>query len=106
MRVIEKRQLLSAEEMDRTLQRLAREIVEKSGGTADLALIGIRRRGVPLSERLARAIAEFSRGVKISRLAPWTLPSHATISSHRGSRSRWCNPTDIQLSGGRSRSGG
>jgi len=64
MRVVEKRQLLSAEEMDRTLQRLAHEIVEKSGGTADLALIGIRRRGVPLSERLAKSIEAFS-GVKI-----------------------------------------
>ena len=30
MRVVEKRQLLSAEEIDRTLQRLAHEIVEKA----------------------------------------------------------------------------
>jgi pyrimidine operon attenuation protein/uracil phosphoribosyltransferase len=49
MRVVEKKQLLSAEEIGRTLQRLAHEIVEKSGGTKDLALIGVRRRGVPLS---------------------------------------------------------
>src|SRR5450432_3295782 len=56
MRVVEKRQLLSAEEIGRTLQRLAHEIVEKSGGTKDLALIGIRRRGVPLSQRLAKAM--------------------------------------------------
>ena len=55
MRVVEKRQLLSAEEMDRTLQRLAHEIVEKSGGTTDLALIGIHRRGVPLARHRARA---------------------------------------------------
>jgi pyrimidine operon attenuation protein/uracil phosphoribosyltransferase len=56
MRVVEKRQLLSAEEIGRTLQRLAHEIVEKSGGTKDLALIGVRRRGVPLSQRLAKII--------------------------------------------------
>jgi pyrimidine operon attenuation protein / uracil phosphoribosyltransferase len=56
MRVVEKRQLLSAEEIGRTLQRLAHEIVEKSGGTRDLALIGVRRRGVPLSQRLASII--------------------------------------------------
>ena len=37
MRVVEKRQLLSAEEIDRTLSRLAHEIVEKSGGAQDLA---------------------------------------------------------------------
>jgi pyrimidine operon attenuation protein/uracil phosphoribosyltransferase len=51
MRVVEKRQLLSAEEISRTLQRLAHEIVEKSGG-------------VPLSERLAKTVKDFS-GVDI-----------------------------------------
>ena len=60
MRVVEKRQLLSAQEIDRTLQRLAHEIVEKSSGAKDLALIGVRRRGVPLSQRLAKAIKSFS----------------------------------------------
>jgi pyrimidine operon attenuation protein/uracil phosphoribosyltransferase len=64
MRVVEKRQLLSADEIGRTLQRLAHEIVEKSGGTKDLALIGVRRRGVPLSERLAKTIRT-SSGVDI-----------------------------------------
>lgn len=64
MKVVEKRQLLSAEEIGRTLQRLAHEIVEKSGGTKDLALIGVRRRGVPLSQRLAKIIHTFS-GIEI-----------------------------------------
>ena len=55
MRIVEKAQLMSAPEIDRTLQRLAHEIVEKSGGTKHLALIGIRRRGVPLAhDRRAR----------------------------------------------------
>ncbi|MGH9718034.1 MAG: bifunctional pyr operon transcriptional regulator/uracil phosphoribosyltransferase PyrR [Candidatus Acidiferrales bacterium] len=58
MRVVEKRQLLSAEEIGRTLKRLAHEILEKSGGSADLALLGIRRRGVPLSQRLAKLMLE------------------------------------------------
>ena len=61
MRVVEQRQLLSAEEISRTLQRLAHEIMEKSGGTKDLALIGVRRRGVPLSQRLARIMKESAR---------------------------------------------
>ncbi len=61
MRVVEKRQLLSVAEIDRTLQRLAHEIVEKSGGTADLALIGVRRRGVPLAQRLAKSIQGFAK---------------------------------------------
>src|SRR6202012_6232291 len=56
MRVVEKAQLMSAAEIDRTLQRVAHEIVEKSGGTKDLALIGIRRRGVPLAQRIAQAM--------------------------------------------------
>jgi pyrimidine operon attenuation protein/uracil phosphoribosyltransferase len=58
MRVVEKRQLLSADEISRTLKRLAHEIIEKSGGTADLALLGIRRRGVPLAQRLAKLMQE------------------------------------------------
>jgi pyrimidine operon attenuation protein / uracil phosphoribosyltransferase len=60
MPVVQKRQLLSAVEIGRTLSRLAHEIVENSGGTKDLALIGVRRRGVPLSERLARQIRGFT----------------------------------------------
>ena len=63
MRVVEKRQLLSAEEINRTLQRLAHEIVEKSGGAKDLALVGIRRRGVPLAARMAEQMLE--RGVYV-----------------------------------------
>jgi len=56
MRIVEKAQLMSASEIDRTLQRLAHEIVEKSGGTKHLAMIGIRRRGVPLAQRIAQAM--------------------------------------------------
>ncbi len=56
MRVVEKTQLMTATEIERTLSRLAHEIVERNGGTAELALIGIRRRGVPLAQRLARAM--------------------------------------------------
>jgi pyrimidine operon attenuation protein / uracil phosphoribosyltransferase len=64
MRVVEKRQLLSSEEISRTLNRLAHEIVEKSGETRDLALIGVRRRGVPLAERLSSIIRGFS-GIEV-----------------------------------------
>ena len=52
----QKAQLMSASEVERTLIRLAHEILEKNNGGADLALVGIRRRGVPLAERLARII--------------------------------------------------
>src|SRR5215468_6886680 len=56
MPIVEKGQLMSAAEIDRTLQRVAHEIVEKTGGTKHLALIGIRRRGVPLAQRIAQAM--------------------------------------------------
>ncbi|MEN6601082.1 MAG: bifunctional pyr operon transcriptional regulator/uracil phosphoribosyltransferase PyrR [Bryobacteraceae bacterium] len=49
-------QLMSASEMDRTLVRLAHEVLEKSADLDKLAFVGIRRRGVPLAERLARKI--------------------------------------------------
>jgi pyrimidine operon attenuation protein/uracil phosphoribosyltransferase len=47
---------MSASEIDRTLVRLAHEILEKTKDLDLLAFIGIRRRGVPLAERLAKKI--------------------------------------------------
>jgi pyrimidine operon attenuation protein / uracil phosphoribosyltransferase len=52
----EKAQLMSASEIDRTLVRLAHEVLEKSADLEKLAFIGIRRRGVPLAQRLAAKI--------------------------------------------------
>jgi pyrimidine operon attenuation protein / uracil phosphoribosyltransferase len=52
-----KGRLMSASEIERTLVRLAHQIVEKSNGSVDLALIGIKRRGIPLAERLGKLIA-------------------------------------------------
>ena len=52
----EKSQLMSASEIDRTLVRLAHEILEKTEDLDKLAFIGIRRRGVPLAQRLAAKI--------------------------------------------------
>jgi pyrimidine operon attenuation protein / uracil phosphoribosyltransferase len=54
----EKAQLMSASEIDRSLVRLAHEILEKTQDVSKLAFIGIRRRGVPLAQRLAKKIAE------------------------------------------------
>jgi pyrimidine operon attenuation protein/uracil phosphoribosyltransferase len=52
----EKCQLMSASEIDRTLVRLAHEILEKTQDLDKLAFIGIRRRGVPMAQRLAKKI--------------------------------------------------
>ena len=52
----EKSQLMSSSEIDRTLVRLAHEILERTADLDQLAFIGIRRRGVPLAQRLAAKI--------------------------------------------------
>src|SRR5258708_7246797 len=54
----EKGQLMSASEIDRTLVRLAHEILERTQNLDSLAFIGIRRRGVPLAQRLAKKISD------------------------------------------------
>ena len=57
MALRQKAQLMSASEIERTLVRLAYEIVEKNGGVDALGLVGIRRRGVPIAERLGKIVA-------------------------------------------------
>jgi pyrimidine operon attenuation protein / uracil phosphoribosyltransferase len=59
--VREKSQLMSASEIDRTLVRLAHEILERHNGVEALVLVGIRRRGVPLASRLAQKIADIEK---------------------------------------------
>jgi pyrimidine operon attenuation protein/uracil phosphoribosyltransferase len=58
MQLREKAQLMSGSEIDRTLTRLAHEIIEKNETLSDMALIGIRRRGVPLAQRLSQKIKQ------------------------------------------------
>jgi len=57
-------QVLDAEKIDRTLSRIAHEIVEKNRNPRELALVGIRTRGVPLANRLAEKIRQIE-GVAI-----------------------------------------
>lgn len=47
-----KTEIIDKESLNRTITRLAHEIVERNRGTADLVLLGIRTRGVPLAERI------------------------------------------------------
>jgi pyrimidine operon attenuation protein / uracil phosphoribosyltransferase len=56
-----KSRLMSASEIERTLVRLAHEIVEKSNGSKDLALVGIKRRGIPLADRLGKLISTIEK---------------------------------------------
>ncbi len=57
----EKSQILSASEIERTLVRLAHEIVEKNNGVANLGLVGIMRRGVPLAQRLTKILGRIEK---------------------------------------------
>ena len=69
MTIREKKQLMSASEIDRTLVRLAHEVLEKTDDLDKLAFIGIRRRGVPLAQRIAQKIAALeSREVPVGIL--------------------------------------
>ncbi|HBK86205.1 MAG TPA: bifunctional pyr operon transcriptional regulator/uracil phosphoribosyltransferase PyrR [Firmicutes bacterium] len=52
----EKTQLMDEQALQRALTRIAHEIIERNKGIDDLVLVGIRSRGIPLAERLARAI--------------------------------------------------
>jgi pyrimidine operon attenuation protein/uracil phosphoribosyltransferase len=57
----EKAQLMSASEIERTLVRLAHEIIEKNNGAKDIGLVGIRRRGVFIAQRLGEMISRIEK---------------------------------------------
>lgn len=61
--------LLNRTDIRRALTRIAHEVVERNQGTADLVLVGMRTRGVPLARRLARILAEIEgRPVPVGEL--------------------------------------
>jgi pyrimidine operon attenuation protein/uracil phosphoribosyltransferase len=51
---------MDADRMGRSLARIAHEILERNRGIEELALVGIRTRGVPIAKRLAKAIHEIN----------------------------------------------
>lgn len=60
-----KAKLLDDKMIDRSLTRLAHEIIEKNKGVENLVLIGIKSRGVPLANRLSE---------KIEQIEGWRIP--------------------------------
>ena len=54
------REVMDADRVSRALTRIAHEILERNRGTGELALVGIRTRGVPIARRLARALKEIN----------------------------------------------
>jgi pyrimidine operon attenuation protein / uracil phosphoribosyltransferase len=53
-------QVMDADRMARALTRIAHEILERNRGLDELALVGIRTRGVPLARRIAQALKEIN----------------------------------------------
>ena len=51
-----KADLMSSEDMKRALKRMSHQILERNHGAGNLVFLGIRRRGVPLAERLSSNI--------------------------------------------------
>src|SRR5215475_10606290 len=61
--------LLDRDDVDRTLSRIAHEIIEGNPDLETVALVGIHTRGVPLAQRLRRRIADFTgREVALGQL--------------------------------------
>src|SRR3954447_7238849 len=54
--------VMDADRISRTLTRIAHEIVERNKGIDDLALIGVRTRGVHIARRLARSLKDITGG--------------------------------------------
>ena len=57
-----KARIMDEQAINRALIRISHEIIEKNKGVEDLAVVGIRRRGVPLAQRLAAYISSIEKG--------------------------------------------
>jgi pyrimidine operon attenuation protein/uracil phosphoribosyltransferase len=80
----EQKLLYNEEEMRRAISRMAHEMLESNGGAGDLVLVGLRTRGAPLAQRLARRIGELeSVEVPVAEL---------DITSHRDDLPRRASP--------------
>jgi len=91
----EKSQLMSASEIDRTLVRLAHEILERTEKLDNLVFIGIRRRGVPLAQRLSKKIESLeARAVPVGVLDITLYRDDLSTVSH----APVVNSTDIPFS--------
>ena len=61
----EKAQIMDAQAMTRAITRISHEIIEKNKGAEGILLIGVRKRGYPLAERIAECIKKIE-GVELS----------------------------------------
>ena len=57
--LVHKASIMTQQEMQRALTRIAREIIERNKGADNLAMVGVHTRGVPIASRLANLIGSF-----------------------------------------------
>jgi len=67
----QKAKILDKEAINRSVMRIAHEIIEKNKGTVDLCIVGIRNRGVYIAKRLAECIKRLK--VRTSPPVHWIL---------------------------------
>ena len=60
--------VMDAADIERSLRRIAHEIIEKNRGTEGLVLLGIPTRGVPLADRLGKLLNENAGGVEVGSI--------------------------------------
>jgi pyrimidine operon attenuation protein / uracil phosphoribosyltransferase len=71
--LVEKSRIMDGARMKRALSRLASEIVEENQGAKNLYIVGIRRRGVPLAERIVKKIEDLEGEKPLSGIIDITL---------------------------------
>ena len=59
MNLVHKASIMSEQEMERAVNRIAHEIIERNKGPHDLAMVGIHTRGVPIASRLAVLVGQY-----------------------------------------------
>lgn len=91
------REVLTAAEIDRALTRIAHEIVEGTKGAADVVLLGIPSRGVPLAARLAERLAEITGRPAESMLGTLDITMYRDDLRHGTSRTP--QPTRLPAGG-------
>jgi pyrimidine operon attenuation protein/uracil phosphoribosyltransferase len=92
------RPVLEAPEISRALTRIAHEILERNKGPADLVLLGIPTRGVPLAHRLAARIASVEPGIDADAMVG-TLDVTMYRDDLRRNPTRALGPTQVPPSG-------
>jgi pyrimidine operon attenuation protein/uracil phosphoribosyltransferase len=60
----ERARIMEESDIRRAIQRISHEIVEHNKGASDVIIVGVRTRGVPLSERIAEAVSKIE-GVEV-----------------------------------------